>query len=49
MPAERLLDEQRAAAGLLDIIAMCGDGEDIQSRLREISGGHAWRQLALLS
>ena len=31
-PAERLLDEQRAAAGLLDVVAMCGDGEDVHRR-----------------
>ena len=45
-PAERLLDEQRAATGLLDVVAVCGDGEDVHRRLREISGGHggvSWR------
>ena len=46
-PAERLLDEQRAAAGLLDVVAMCGDGEDVHRRLREISGG-AWRGVSWL-
>ena len=27
--SERLLDEQCAAAGLLNVVAMCGDGKDI--------------------
>ena len=29
-PAERLLDEEGAAAGLLDVIAMGGDGKDVE-------------------
>jgi hypothetical protein len=29
-PAEGLLDQKGAAAGLLDVIAMCGDGKDIE-------------------
>ena len=35
-PAERLLHQKRAAAGLLDVIAMRGDGKDVD---RTCGGG----------
>ena len=30
-PAQGLLDQKRAAAGLLDVIAMCGDGKYVEA------------------
>jgi hypothetical protein len=39
-PAEGLLDEEGAAAGLLDVIAMGGDGQDIERTCM----GRGWRR-----
>jgi hypothetical protein len=47
-PAECLLNEQRSAAGLFNIVAMRGDSKYVHRGLGTISSGHARRQLALL-